>query len=212
MPTANDRLKQSFSARLWGATSISVLLHFLVLVAGPTLGVPDIATAETPPIVVQPPEAELPPPPAPVQRPATPMVSDVADPSATLPSIPFHDYVAPLTPPLSRAEDDALERYEAFVPSMKAPRLLNAAEAEQALRAAYPRLLRDAGIGGLVAVQLWLDETGQVRRAGVARSSGYAALDAAALEVVRFMKLTPAENRGRAVRVTVTVPVRFKVE
>jgi TonB family protein len=45
----------------------------------------------------------------------------------------------------------------------------------------------------------------------VSRSSGYDLFDEAALKVVGVMKLAPALNRGNAVRVIVTLPVRFTV-
>lgn len=213
MPSANDRLKATYGSRVWAGVSISAMLHFIVLTLGPTLAIPDFATAEAPPMVVQPPDAKLPAPPAPLPRPAAPSFSDpTVDPSATLPTISFDEYVAPLTPPTSQDTEADREQFHAFVPSMTPPRLLNAAEVERALREHYPRMLRDAGIGGEALVQLWLDQNGRVVRAAIARSSSYPALDEAALAVVEIMRLSPAENRGRPVRVVVSVPMRFTVQ
>jgi TonB family protein len=62
-----------------------------------------------------------------------------------------------------------------------------------------------------VEVTLWLDEKGSVVKAEVSRGRGYDAFDAAALKVVDAMRLAPAQNHGNAVRVIVTVPVRFRV-
>ena len=213
MPTANDRLKASWPARFWAGLSVAAVLHLLLLLLGPTLAIADHATAAPAPMFVQPPATELPPAPEPLPRPAAPSFTDPAvDPGATLPSISFDRYVAPLKPPPSGGAEEALADFRAFVPSMTRPRLLNVAEVERALRDHYPRLLRDAGIGGQVLVRLWLDETGRVARFEVEGGSGHAALDAAALDVVDLMRLAPAQNRGRPARVIVTVPVVFRVE
>jgi protein TonB len=94
---------------------------------------------------------------------------------------------------------------------MVAPRLLNPEEVERELRRTYPAIMRDAGVGGQVDVNLWLDENGAIVKAEVGSSSGYQSLDDAALKVVGVMKLTPAQNRGMPVRVIVTLPVLYRV-
>ncbi|HEX7118019.1 MAG TPA: energy transducer TonB [Longimicrobiales bacterium] len=108
------------------------------------------------------------------------------------------------------APADELDGYEAFTPSMVAPRLLNASEVERVLERLYPAVLRDAGIGGTVRVRLWVDETGGVVRAEIAGTSGYEAMDRAALAVVDRMRLSPALNQGRPVRVQVELPLTFR--
>src|SRR5690606_39277377 len=57
--------------------------------------------------------------------------------------------------------------FEAFAPTMVAPRILNRAEVERALQRQYPSLLRDAGLGGTVLVMIWLDENGEVVRSRI---------------------------------------------
>lgn len=214
MPTANDRFKATFSRTYWYSVTLAVLLHFLVLQFTPAFAAERFDRPDAAPIVVYTERVELPPPPNAIPRPALPIITDgFVDATVTIPTIPFERYVPPAPPPPSvGARSDAVrEQFEAFVPSMTAPRLLNVQEIERALQQHYPALLRDAGIEGDVDVALWLTETGEVARAGIARSSGHAAMDAAALAVIDRMRLTPALNRGRAVRVIVTVPVRFRV-
>jgi TonB family protein len=124
----------------------------------------------------------------------------------------FDRYVPePLTAP-KRTDDGDRDGFELFVPSMIAPVLLNAREIERELARNYPPLLRDAGVSGRVDVHLWLDESGGIVRAEVAQSSGHEAFDAAALRVVRVMRLSPARNRNTPVRVIVVLPVRFDVK
>ena len=96
-----------------------------------------------------------------------------------------------------------------FTPMTKRPALQNRAEVGQALTQAYPPLLRDAGIGGRPEVWFFIDEEGTVRETHIATSSGYPALDEAALHVAKLMKFAPAENRGSRVAVWVAIPVVF---
>ena len=96
-----------------------------------------------------------------------------------------------------------------FTPMTVRPELLNRPDVQQALVRNYPPLLRDAGIGGSPTVHFFIDETGEVRRLMLSRSSGYPALDEAALAVARVMRFSPAKNRDRDVAVWVEIPIIF---
>ena len=63
----------------------------------------------------------------------------------------------------------------------------------------YPRLARARGWQGTVDVEIAISADGRVADANVARSSGYAALDDAALEVARRsrFKLAGSEHDAR---------------
>jgi TonB family protein len=98
-----------------------------------------------------------------------------------------------------------------FTPMTRRPELRHTgAELQAILRAQYPPLLRDAGIGGEVLVWFFIDETGRVQRTQVARSSGHPALDEAALRAASQMAFTPALNRDERVAVWVQIPVVFR--
>jgi protein TonB len=73
----------------------------------------------------------------------------------------------------------------------------------------YPSAARQAGVEGTVLVKLLVSERGEVESAEVARSSGSAQLDAAALAALRRWRFTPALDQGRPVQWEVRVPVRF---
>ncbi len=73
----------------------------------------------------------------------------------------------------------------------------------------YPRILRNQGIGGTVDVWFALDEEGNGTRALVNKSSGYPALDEAALRVANVIEFTPAMNEGRRVPVWISLPITF---
>lgn len=86
------------------------------------------------------------------------------------------------------------------------PELRNAREVEQALVRSYPPLLRDAGIGGAVMARLLIDGRGEVSRIELHTSSGYEALDRAALTVAATMRFAP---RGGDVETWHDIPIVF---
>ena len=96
-----------------------------------------------------------------------------------------------------------------FTPYTVAPELRNRDEAARAIRASYPEMLRNAGIGGTVLLWLLIDEEGRVLRTEVKESSGHAALDDAALRAAPKMRFSPALNMDRKVKVWVQIPVEF---
>lgn len=89
------------------------------------------------------------------------------------------------------------------------PEIKNRATVARAIEWAYPRILREQGIGGTVTVRFFLDEEGNVTRALVNKSSGYKALDEAALEVANVIEFTPALNQGKGVPVWYSLPITF---
>jgi TonB family protein len=91
------------------------------------------------------------------------------------------------------------------------PELQNMVAVRDALIASYPPLLRDAGIGGTVLVWFFIDDEGVVRRTSLSRTSGYAALDEAALAVASIMRFSPARNRDQRVPVWVEIPIVFSL-
>jgi TonB family protein len=96
-----------------------------------------------------------------------------------------------------------------FTPYTQAPELANQAEVARALAAAYPPLLRDAGIGGTAQLWFLIDEDGAVVKSQLARSSGQEPIDQAALAVAEGMRFHPARNRDDEVMVWVQIPVTF---
>jgi TonB family protein len=114
--------------------------------------------------------------------------------------------------PLSRPADSALEiaREPTFTPFTQAPEVRNRAEIGAALEAAYPPLLRDAGVGGTTLLHFFIDADGAVGSILVAESSGHPALDDAAIRVGAAFDFSPAMNRDEAVPVWIQIPVTFQ--
>ena len=99
-----------------------------------------------------------------------------------------------------------------FTPMTEYPQLKNKQETARALDDAYPPLLKEAGIGGTVNVWFLIDREGAVVRTLVNQSSGYDALDQAALHVAGTMAFTPAYNRDQRVPVWIALDITFEEE
>jgi protein TonB len=76
----------------------------------------------------------------------------------------------------------------------------------------YPFESRRLKQQGLVWLDVEVAESGDPRNVRVARTSGFPALDAAALDAVRRWKFEPARLGGRAIAARVEVPVRFRLQ
>ena len=76
----------------------------------------------------------------------------------------------------------------------------------------YPAIAKENGVEGTVVIQFVVEKDGFVTDARIARDIG-AGCGEEALRVVNMMKgWTPGKQRGRAVRVQFTLPVKFKLE
>ncbi|NNF59574.1 MAG: energy transducer TonB, partial [Rhodothermaceae bacterium] len=74
----------------------------------------------------------------------------------------------------------------------------------------YPEMARRAGIEGRVFVQFVVDEQGRPSEIRVVRGIG-GGCDEAAVEAVRQARFTPGRQRGRPVKVRMSLPVTFRL-
>jgi protein TonB len=76
----------------------------------------------------------------------------------------------------------------------------------------YPPDLYDQQVEGTVVLRLYVDERGVVAAEStrIAESSGYPALDSAALRGVPAMHFAPARRDGRAMAATFLQPINFR--
>jgi periplasmic protein TonB len=210
--TAHSRFKRRANSLFWDGLALAAGLHFCLFAFWPEMTAGDMArSAHALEAIELPPDIRVPPPPEHITRPARPVASATALDDVTLPPTTFDAHppstlTAPPTPGGQRLED----AYR-FTPMTLAPRLLNPDEVQRALERRYPRMLRDAGIGGSVVVQFFIDEDGNVLRRQLGATSGYTDLDEAALGVAGVMRFAPAMHRDRRVPVWVEIPVVFRI-
>ena len=73
----------------------------------------------------------------------------------------------------------------------------------------YPEIAKRVGVEGKVLVQAIVDETGNVISVNTIKGIG-AGCDEVALDAVRNSKFVPGKQRGKNVKVQVTIPIVFK--
>lgn len=213
--TANERFKKRATGHVWTGLIAATVIHFAVLGFFPEFTTADVWAADAePPITMVPPQVDMPEPPADIARPAEPRIAvDALDTDVTIPAITDSWTTTPELPPPPTSSGDTDDLGAVWLgPSMTRPALKNGAEVQRALRSEYPVILRDAGIGGTAVLVLLVDASGRVADASVDGTSGYAALDRAAIAVARTMEFAPALNRDKALAVWVRIPVTFEVQ
>jgi len=75
----------------------------------------------------------------------------------------------------------------------------------------YPEIAKSAGVEGKVYVLAFVDETGTVTKAQIIKGIG-AGCDEAAIDAVLKTKFKPGKQRGKPVKVQVSIPVLFKIQ
>lgn len=73
---------------------------------------------------------------------------------------------------------------------------------------AYPGDLRSAGINGMVAISVLIDEKGNVTETAISKST-HAGFEKPAIDAVTQWKFKPATKDGQPVAVRVVLPVKF---
>jgi len=188
-----------------------------------------------PPMVAPPPRiAEAPPPPPPPAVPPPPAPLDLAE--VVLPPPPPTPVAAP--PPeaprqMAEAPAEPRSPTRQSAPQTAAPQpvRLNAAlqgtesftlegrtsppeavDAARNRRPNYPEASRRRGEEGVVRVELFVDPSGRVADIRILESSGFSALDAAALQSLRAWRFRPAQRGNLPVAGSITTAVHFRLE
>jgi protein TonB len=179
----------------------------------------DVVDTEIPPPPPPPPAAEPPPPMADVPRGfqvlSTPTIipPDIPPPGEEISEQDFSGEgveggraggeAGPPSP------DAAILAGPVFTPYSEAPRLRNRDEIVRELQRRYPPLLKRSGTSGTVLMWVLVDESGNVIKNQVQKTSGYPAMDDVANQVAQQMKFTPGMNRDVAVKVWLAIPIQF---
>ena len=171
--------------------------------AAPILPPPPLA--ETSPQI-----AEAPPVPEPVSEPEQPrQVTEAPTPPERRP--PPRQSPPQTAPPTPVRLNAALPGMESFTLEGRTapPEALDAARNR---RPAYPEASRRRGQEGTVQLELSVDANGRVVHVRVTESSGFSALDAAAVETLREWRFRPAQRGGMPVAGSITTAVHFRLE
>jgi protein TonB len=210
----NNDLRNQYTMVFQGALALAILL---VLTA---FRVEWRVTPEHPPqfdrddgIVVDVPDiTKQPKTPAEPTKPQVPVAVPNDQPVEDFPDIPDEFNVGdgnefPLPPP----EDDAPEESPTiFLMAQKMPAPKGGLKSLHH-KIQYPDLARKSGVEGRVVVQFVVDEHGKVSKAKVIRGIG-AGCDKEALRVINSTTFSPGIQRGKPVKVKMTIPIYFKLQ
>ena len=125
---------------------------------------------------------------------------DIEEPLASLPP----------PPPPPEAEEEEEPEPEIFIVVEQMPELIGGLTGIQK-KIKYPEIAQKAGVEGRVIIQFIVDESGNVSETTVVRGIG-AGCNEEALRVVREAKFKPGKQRGKSVKVKMSLPITFKLK
>ncbi len=148
-----------------------------------------------------------PKPPIPIEAPSDDVLEDIEIGDTEI------DFSATMdAPPPPPKEDKKIIEEEPvyFVAVEEMPEPIGGIQAIQS-RIVYPEIAKRAGVEGRVYVLAFVDENGNVTDAKIQKGIG-AGCDEAALDAVRKTKFKPGKQRGKAVKVQVSIPIVFRLQ
>lgn len=75
----------------------------------------------------------------------------------------------------------------------------------------YPKIAMEAGVEGVVIIQVFIDKKGRVKETIVMKGIPGSGLNEAAMSAIRNTRFKPAKQRDRAIGVWMSIPVNFKL-
>jgi protein TonB len=153
----------------------------------------------------------LPTPPPELPMPIETPVTEFAENNSVEDGIEKKDIIQineqPALPPKEETEIEEETGY--FVAVEEMPEPLGGVKSIQE-KIVYPEIAKRAGVEGKVFVKAFVDETGKVTNAEIVKGIG-AGCDEAAIDAVLQTKFSPGKQRGRPIKVQVTIPIVFKL-
>ena len=149
-----------------------------------------------------------PKPPVPVEVPNDEILED--DELDLDASLDLNDPIAETPPPPPPAEEEVEQEPEIFVIVEQMPELIGGLASIQK-KINYPEIAKKAGVEGRVIVQFVVDEGGNVQDPQVVRGIG-AGCDEEAIRAVKQAKFEPGKQRGKSVKVKMSLPITFKLK
>lgn len=148
-----------------------------------------------------------PKPPIPIEAPSDDVLEDIEI-AATELDVEEEVVGPPPPPPVEEEEEEAEPVYFMAVEQMPEP--IGGIAGIQS-KIVYPEIARRAGVQGRVFVKAFVDEAGNVFKTQLIKGIG-AGCDEAALAAVQQTKFKPGKQRGKPVKVQVSIPILFKIQ
>ncbi len=155
-------------------------------------------------------EAAPPPPPKPpipIEAPSDDVLDDIEIGETDL---DIDEVVSAPPPPPKQEEAEVEEEPVFFVAVEDMPEPIGGIAGIQQ-KIVYPEIAKRAGVQGRVFVKAFVDENGNVSKVELIKGIG-AGCDEAAMDAVKQTKFKPGKQRGKPVKVQVSIPVLFKLQ
>lgn len=200
----NQKFKLGYNRYLRTALYIALVAHAVLFYVTPTFKFkPYVLREEYFEAVELPDQFELPPPPKEVTAPAVPLEAaegEETDEEADIAPTSF-ERIEDVPPPPPTTSESAQEFYAFDEP----PVLVKFVNPK------YPDLARQAGIEGVVLLNVLVGDDGKVLGATVIQSDVTPAMEKAAIEAAKQFAFKPAKQRTVPVKARVAIPIRFKL-
>ena len=200
----NQKFKLGYNRYLRNALYITLVAHVLMFYFTPTFTFkPYVLREEYFEGIDLPEQFELPPPPKEITAPAVPIEAaegEEVDEDADIAPTSF-ERIEDVPPPPPPPSEQAAEFY-AFD---EAPVLVKFVSPK------YPDLARQAGIEGVVLINVLVGVDGKVLAASVIQSDVTPAMEKAAIEASKQFLFKPAKQRTVPVKARMAIPIRFKL-
>lgn len=148
-----------------------------------------------------------PKPPIPIEAPSDDVLEDIAIGETEL---DVNEQITAPPPPPKQETKQEEEEAVFFVAVEETPEPIGGIEAIQK-NIVYPEIAKRAGVQGRVFIKAFVNEMGDVVKAEVIKGIG-AGCDEAAIAAVMQTKFKPGKQRGKAVKVQVSIPIVFKLQ
>lgn len=145
-----------------------------------------------------------PKPPIPIEAPSDDVLEDIEIEDTEI------DFEAEIEAPPPPPKEDIEEEPTYFVAVEEMPAPIGGIKSIQE-KIVYPEIAKRAGVEGKVYILAFVNEQGEVTKAQVIKGIG-AGCDEAALNAVLKTRFTPGKQRGKPVKVQVSIPIVFKLK
>lgn len=145
-----------------------------------------------------------PKPPIPIEAPSDEILDDIEFEETDL---VVDEVVDAPPPPISKDEENEEIGATFFIAVEEMPEPIGGIAGIQS-KIVYPEIAKRAGVQGRVYIMAYIDEAGNVKKAEVIKGIG-AGCDEAAVAAVLNTKFKPGKQRGKPVKVRVSIPIRF---
>ncbi len=147
-----------------------------------------------------------PKPPIPIEAPSDDVLEDIEIQTSELDM--EAEIEAPPPPPVEEEDDEVAPTFFVAVEDMPEP--IGGIAAIQK-KIVYPEIAKRAGVQGRVYVKAFVDEQGNVQDVELIKGIG-AGCDEEAMRAVQATKFKPGKQRGKPVKVQVSIPILFKLQ